>query len=503
MIRPVARPSLFSHWKRTGKAALVAADARLDYPALDERISRLAAGLIERGGVRRGVVVAVLLPNSVEFVVAYYAIGRAGGIVQPIDERLLAGEVEAMLSDSGAEGLIVHGTLASRIGRLHDEPGALRWMLGVSLGGPGLESWEDWCATAPRDLAGPSLEDIAELMYTSGTAGEPKGVMRSHGNVLAASHNSITGLGHRTDDTILIMMPLSHSSALNSQMVPILQIGGTVVLLERFSVRGALETIRAEKVTCMRAVPSMLRALLTAPEFRDEALPSLRRIINSSATIDRDTFVELKRRFASIEIMNSYGLTEASTCTVLPDGEVLRRPESIGVPIEGVGMTLRDPNGGEVAEGGEGEIWVRGDHVFAAYRGRPGLREQTVRDGWLRTGDLAHADADGYYYLHGRQDDMIDCGGRKFAPLEVEQTILEVDGVAEAAVVGMPHRMLGQVAKAFVVPRDGATVEPRAVIRHCQSRLASYKVPFAVDLIGALPRNSLGKLVRRRLTEAT
>jgi long-chain acyl-CoA synthetase len=327
--------------------------------------------------------------------------------------------------------------------------------------------------------------------------------MRSHRNVRAAVRNSIVGFGYRPRDVILIAMPLSHSSALNSQMLPILELGGTLIVLERFATRPVLETIRAEGVTCMRAVPSMIKALLGAPDFRAADLPSLRLIVNSSAAIEPATFVALKQRFAAIEVMNSYGLTEASTCTVLPDAEALRRPASIGAAIDGVAMSVRDAAGREVAAGEEGEIWVRGDHVFAAYRGRPGLREQTVRDGWLRTGDLAHADADGYYYLHGRQDDMIDCGGRKFAPLEVEQTILEVDGVAEAAVVGMPHRMLGQVAKAFVVPRDGAIVEPRAVIRHCQSRLASYKVPFAVDLIGALPRNSLGKLVRRRLTEAT
>ena len=488
-----------SERNRPDGAAIVTSASRLEYRALGERTRGLATGLVERGGVKRGTVVAVLLPNGAEFVITYFAIAHAGGTVQPIDERLQPDEVQAMLRDSGAEGLIVHGVLAPRIARLRDEPGSLRWMLGVDLDDPGVERWKDWCATPSRALPEAQPGDVAELMYTSGTAGEPKAVSRSHENVLAASHNSILGFGYRPDDTILIMMPLSHSSALNSQMVPLLELGGTLVLLDRFSVRGALETIRTEQVTCMRAVPAMLRALLTAPDFRGEDLPSLRLIVNSSAAIDRETFVELKRRFAAIEVMNSYGLTEASTCTVLRDDEVLRRPDSIGVPIEGVGMTLRDASGNEVGEGEEGEIWVRGPHVFVGYRGRPGLRESVMHDGWLRTGDLAHRDADGYFYLHGRRDDVIDCGGRKFAPQEVEQTIEQLEGVAEAAVIGIPHRMLGQVAKAFVVARPGARIEPRAVIQHCQRKLASHKVPFAVEVVADLPRNSLGKLLRRRM----
>jgi long-chain acyl-CoA synthetase len=491
---------------RADRTAIVAGATRLTYGEAGARIRALARSLVERGGVKPGDVVALLAPNGAEFVIAYVAIVAAGAMVQPVDERLRADEVNAMLRDSGAAGLVVAASLASRVpGGLADLP-AMRWMLAIPSDGgelPGAARWEDWAAPTPAAAALPPREpdDIAELMVTSGTAGEPKPVMRSHRNVRAAVRNSIVGFGYRAGDVILIAMPLSHSSALNSQMLPILELGGTLVIVERFAARAALETIRAEGVTCMRAVPSMIKALLTAPDFRAADLPSLRLIVNSSAAIEAATFVALKERFPGVEVMNSYGLTEASTCTVLPDAEALRRPASIGAAIRGVEMTLRDTEGREVATGDEGEIWVRGEHVFAAYRGRPGLRERTVRDGWLRTGDLAHVDADGYYYLHGRQDDVIDCGGRKFAPLEVEQIILELDTIAEAAVVGTPHRMLGQVAKAFVVPREGATIEPRAVIRHCQSRLASYKVPFAVDLVTALPRNSLGKLVRRRLTD--
>jgi long-chain acyl-CoA synthetase len=294
-------------------------------------------------------------------------------------------------------------------------------------------------------------------------------------------------------------MPMSHSSALNSQMVPLIELGGRLVLMERFDAAALLDTIRSEQITCMRAVPAMLRQLVALPAFRAEQLPSLRLIVNSSAPIDPLLYTELKGRFAGIEVMNSYGLTEASTCTVLPDAMALARPDSVGVPIAGVEMRVADEDGRTVADGEEGEICVRGEHVFAGYRGRPEATAAAFRDGWLLTGDLGHRDAEGYYYLHGRMDDVINCGGRKIVPEDVERCILQMLEVKEAAVAGYPHRILGQVAKAFVVEREPGGLDPKDVIRHCARQLASYQVPFHVEVVQELPRNSLGKVLRRKL----
>jgi len=245
----------------------------------------------------------------------------------------------------------------------------------------------------------------------------------------------------------------------------------------------------------------MLRALMVSLECSSTHLPSLRLLINSSAPIDPHAFGALKQRFPEIEVMNSYGLTEASTCTVLRDSMALRRPDSVGVPIEGVEMRVVNEQGQEVEDNVEGEIWVRGEHVFLGYRDRPEATRSVLVDGWLRTGDVGRRDAEGFYYLHGRKDDVINCAGYKVSPLEVENCILQIPEVAEVAVVGEPHRILGQVVKALVVPRTPGHLDAKRIINHCARQLASHKVPFYVEAVTALPKNSVGKTLRRRLQQ--
>jgi long-chain acyl-CoA synthetase len=260
-----------------------------------------------------------------------------------------------------------------------------------------------------------------------------------------------------------------------------------------------IETIKCHGVTCMRAVPAMLHLLMGNPSFDSEQLPSLRLLINSSAPIDPDTYITLKQRFPTIEVLNSYGLTEASTCTVLPDHMATIRPDSVGVPIDGVDMCIIDDQCNLVAAGCEGEICVRGEHVFMGYRHRPKATAAVMFDGWLRTGDLGHCDEAGFYYLHGRQTEVINCGGQKFLPRDVERCIETLPEVAEAAVTGMEHRVLGEVSKALVVLKSDQHLEAKAVIRYCTQHLASYKIPYRVEFVETLPRNGVGKILRRRL----
>lgn len=479
--------------------AVVAAE-RVTYSSLGRRIRSAAAALHAGRGVGRGDVVAVVTPNCLEFVIAYFAILRLGATIQPVDQRLTADELRRLLGHSGAQTIIAHATAWPKVDearrRLPDSPR----IVGIGIDASGVDRFDDQ-RESNISAARLTPSDIAELMYTSGTTGEPKGVLRSHANVRAAVRNSTRGFGYRSGDIILIVMPLSHSSALNSQLLPLLSLGGTVVILEGFDVGGVIAAIRREQVTCMRAVPAMLRLLLTAPEFRADALPSLRLLVNSSAPIDPATYAALKDRFAGIEVMNSYGLTEASTSTVLPDSAAYSHAASIGHPIDGVEMCVMAADGQLVGDDMEGEIAIRGLHVFAGYHGAADATRAAVAGGWLHTGDLGHRDGSGYYYLHGRKDDVINIGGHKVAPLEVERCILQLSEVAEAAVVGMPHRVLGQVVRAFVVPRDPATFEARSVIRHCARQLPSYKVPFVATVLPELPRNSVGKVARQQLRD--
>lgn len=494
-------------WDQTEQAhperiALIAGNERLTYQQVGDAIRTLATNLTDCWHLRPGNVVALMAPNCVEFVISYFAVTRLGGVIQPIDERLSPAEVRAVLDDSQAERVIIHQALWPKLGSCLPELPAVRHLLGIGTAAQVTDSFAAWAtgkSALPLPTADMTPDTVAELMYTSGTTGEPKGVMRSHRNVRAASRNACRGFGYAAGDVIAIAMPLSHSSALNSQMMPLLELGGTLVLLDKFDAPQMLALIRSEGVTCMRAVPAMLRMLLALPDFRAATLPSLRLIVNSSAPIDPVTYSALKHRFVSIQVMNSYGLTEASTCTVLPDAQALSHAASVGMPIEGVQMRLCDDDGNAVPVGSEGEIWVRGEHVFVGYRNRPEKTAAVLVEGWLHTGDLAHQDEEGLYYLHGRRDDVINCAGRKFAPSEVENCILQLSEVQEAAVIGAPHPVLGQVVKAYVVLKPGTKLNAKMITRHCARNLPSHKVPFFVEFAITLPRNSTGKVLRRKL----
>lgn len=489
--------------KHPRKVAVVMGDKRLTYQRLDQSIRKLSAGLLTHWNIYRGEVVALLSPNCPEFIISYFAIVRSGGIIQPLDERLRPDEMKDILLDARPRILIVHSSLRSKFDQIRSDLPFVEKVLSIGNASGGTEQLENWLSYLPELKQDPDVvsKEAAELMYTSGTTGEPKGALRSHANVLAASRNAIRGFGYTGNDVIAIVMPMSHSSALTSQMLPLIQLGGTVVLVDRFGVNNLIETIQSERVTCLRAVPAMMRLLISSPDFCSRRLPTLRLLMNSSAPIDPETYKEIKRRFTSIRVLNSYGLTEASTCTILTDQMALIRPDSVGVPISDVGMCIMDEEGKELGAECEGEICVRGEHVFMGYRNRPGETHAVFKDGWLRTGDLGHRDVEGFYYLHGRKSEVINCGGRKFAPLEVENCILKLPEVSEVAVVGTAHRILGQVARAYVVPKNRGLLNSKQIIQHCTRNLPSHKIPFFVEMVTELPKNGVGKILHRRLKQ--
>lgn len=487
-----------------GDRPALAGPERLTFAELGGRIRSVAAALADDWNVHAGDAVALLAPNGSAFVTGYFAVQELGAVALPLDSRLTDDDLGALLDHSGAIGLLAAPELSARASRLcSGTASCVPFRLLDDAFRPDGSSVPPAARPPTRPPARPPTrppaDAPAELLYTSGTTGAPKGVLRSHANVLAAVRNARIGFGYEAGDTIAIAMPLSHSSALTSQLLPVLQAGGRIVLLPRFDAADMIETIAAERVTCVRLVPAMIRLLLARDEFHAGALPTLRLILNSSAPVEPDTYRELKRRFAAISVINSYGLTEASTCTVLGDRFALSHAESVGAPIEGVRLTVRAEDGTEVAAGVEGEIWIAGPHVFIGYHRDPAATAAARAGEWLRTGDLGRLDADGMLYLHGRRDDLINCGGRKVAPEVVERCVATAPGVRDAACVAMPHRLLGQVVHAFVVPDDGHAFDARAVIRHCAGLLPSHMVPFEVTAVTDLPRNAVGKLVRRRL----
>jgi len=480
------------HPERSALCDAAQGGAGLGYAELARCVAGLSARIARR--FAPGDRVGLLAPNGVEFVVAYLALTRMGAVAVPLDDRLRPGELARLLDVADPQALLFESGLAgaasSAVEQARCEVEAIE-----------LAALSESGAAAPPAAWRARGEDVAELIFTSGTTGRPKAAMRSHANVRAALRNAESAFCYRPSDTILVAMPLSHSSALTSQLLPILEVGGRAVLLERFEAASFVTALSRHRVTCMRAVPAMLRMLLGLERFCEEQLPALRCISNSSAPIDEKTWHALRERFPGVEILNSYGLTEASTCTVLSHQQGALRPDSIGVPLDGVELEVRDEAGACLGAGEEGELWVRGPHVFTGYFGDPPASAAARRDGWFRTGDLAHRDSAGFYRITGRRDQLINCGGHKVAPAEVEACIRGLSKVRDVSVVGRPHRSAGEVVLAYVVVAPGSAMHKREVTQHCRRHLASHKIPFHVEFVPDLPRNALGKVLKKELRE--
>jgi long-chain acyl-CoA synthetase len=469
------------------RIALIADGRYWTYAELGAEIRAVGDLLARKIGLGRGDPVALLAPNGMGFVAAYFGILRAGGSVLPIDPRSSVEQQQAAVRLSGARVMLVHERFA---------PGSGEGDLIVSPGGTGLVARAGAAAqpaASGRLHGGP--DEVAELMQTSGTSDAPKIALRSHGNVLAAVRNSIRGFGYSADDVIAVAMALSHSSALNSQLVPMLQIGGTALLVDRFDAQAVVLAMRSHRVTCMRLVPSMLRMLMGCDDFSGDGLPDIRLLTNSSAPVQGAQLEALVARFPRAKVMDSYGLTEASTCTALDVTVSGGRPGAVGAAIDGVELRIVDAAGAPVAAGTEGEVCVRGPHVFLGYLGRAEDTAEVLKGGWLWTGDLGQLDEAGSLYLHGRKADVIHCSGFKVHPDTVERCIRDMRDVDSVAVVGMAHKVLGEVVRAFVVPRK-SDLTARRVIHHCVRRLASHEVPFRVEIVSRLPTGASGKVRR-------
>ncbi|MGH8249912.1 MAG: class I adenylate-forming enzyme family protein [Steroidobacteraceae bacterium] len=475
------------------RVALIQGATRWTYRELGERIRGISASLCREAQVAPGDAVALLSPNVPEFVAAYFAILRLAGAVQPVDTRTPPQRWLSELRETHARALVVHESLAAS---------AATAAAGARFPGHTLAIGPELPAVAGGNARDGHVtaESIAELMHTSGTTGIAKAAMRTHANVLAAARNATRGFGYVENDVIAVVMPLSHSSALNSQLIPFIRFGAAIVLIDRFEPDEVIETLRTHSVTCMRLVPSMARLLLGRDHFRGDHLPAIRMLINSSAPVEPATLASLKARFPRVAVMDSYGLTEASTCTVLTVDPARPAQGSVGRAIEGVILEIVDDAGRPAASGMEGEVRLRGEHVFAGYLGMPDESARALKDGWLWTGDLGHLDDAGNLYLHGRSSEVIHCSGYTVHPATVENCILEMPEVEAVAVTGVAHKLLGQVVKAFVISREPG-IEPRKIVNHCVRSLPSHAVPFHVEFVDTLPRNVTGKLIRRQLKE--
>jgi long-chain acyl-CoA synthetase len=362
-------------------------------------------------------------------------------------------------------------------------------------------SLEELFTEAPVPIVDRDDDDLALLMFTSGTAGAPKAAMLTHGNLLANLRQShaVDALKMVDQDVVLALMPAFHIFALNAILGLALHEGAALVLVERFDPVSALADIREYSVTVVPAAPPVFVAWTALPGATSDALAGVRLVLSGGAPLAPDVAAAFRERFG-VEVWDGYGLTEAApvVTTTLMGGEA--RPGSIGRPIPGVEVRLVDTEGEDTPAGDPGEVWVRGPNVFPGYWQDDAATAAVLNeDGWLMTGDIAVADDDGFLYLVDRSKDLIIVSGFNVYPAEVEEVLLLHPAIAAAAVVGVEHPYSGEAVKAFVVPEAGRHLDEDEVIEFCAQHLARYKCPNSVSFVETLPRGMAGKLLRREL----
>lgn len=443
-------------------------------------------------GVRPGDNVAVLCGNGVFSAEAILGIIAAGAVAVPLNWRWSEAELEHGLSDSGASVVLADQEFAGRV------PAAAH----LVVEGPDFE----------RFLGGPTPPAIdvpphaaAVILYTGGTTGASKGVVLSHTNVMANAIDEIVDTDMDADDITLLIAPMYHSASLLCWFLPHLVLGACSVFMRHFDEERAAELIETERITNGFFIPNMVRRMLISGAWQRHATGSFRRLYVGGATFRLPDKEAVRRVLPGTRIYYQYGLTEAGPIVTRLRPEDMFTPEldgSIGQEILLNDVSIRDESGIEVADGGAGEIWVHGPNVMLGYFNRPEATAAVLRDGWLRTGDIASR-ADGYFMFHDRLKDMIKTGGENVYSAEVEQALYSHPAVAEAAVLGVPSEQWDEEVRAVVALKPGSSLTERALLDHCRLTLAGYKVPKRILFVGLdkIPVNPSGKIMKRELRE--
>lgn len=487
--------------------AIVHDGATHTFGDIDRRSDAVAAWL-QQAGVARGDRVAVALDNSVEQVVAVWAVLKSGGVVTVANPASTPAKLAYVLGDCGAGHLVSHRRLhrALRAATAETPLKASLWVGGVPDGAPAPAAFDDAVRAGgtPRD-PGTIDHDLAAIVYTSGSTGGPKGVMLTHRNVHHNAWSIARSLGLRAGDVIGCVLSLSFTYGL-FQVLSAAQVGCAVVLERSFAYpRQVLERFAAHRVTVLPGVPTMFASILQLAPLDGIDLSSLRMLTNAAAALPPAHRERLAALLPGAGMVQMYGQTECTRVCCLDPALAAERPGSVGRPIPNTEAYVVDPDGRRLPPGEVGELVVRGANVMRGYWGKPEATAERLRDGdipgekVLHTGDLFRADEDGFLYFVGRTDDVFKCRGEKVSPAEVERVLYEIDAVAEAAVVGVPDEVEGMAVKAVLALRPGAELTLDALRRHCRGRLDPAMVPSRIEVRDALPKTDSGKIRKAEL----
>ncbi len=448
------------------------------YREVEDRAAAFAEQLTERG-VGEGDVLAVMLPNSLELLIGILGAWRVGAAATPINPTFTARELDYQLADSGAKLLLALPGTVSGIDLITPEQMRERPELPVL--DPEIE-----------------LDQLALLVYTSGSTGQPKGVMLDHANALEMTGQMVETFVLSAEDHALLVLPLFHVNSIMVSFLTPMSVGGRLTVLDRFAPETFLAAIEQFRPTYFSAVPAIYARLAELPESTTFDASSLRFAICGAAPVSKELLERIEQRYG-ISLVEGYGLTETTCASACNPVVGVRKPGTVGPALRGQRIAIVDPQGNPVAAGERGEVVIAGPTIMRGYLGRPDATAETIREGWLHTGDVGVLDEDGYLSIVDRIKDMIIRGGENIYPKEIEGVLAEHEGVLEAAVIGAPHALLGEVPVAEVVLMPGATATAEDLIEHCRGLLAKIKVPVRVNLVSDLPRNPVGKVDKPRM----
>lgn len=456
-----------------------------------QQVAAMAAGLgMYLSFQTRKPTVGVLLPAGVGFVASFYGTLLAGKAVVPINFLLGDREIAHVVKDSDIDTVVTAGPLAGRLQGMTD-------LKVIDL----LQLPQTPPAAITPHFPEVKADDLAVLMYTSGTSGLPKGVRITYGNLQGDVNAAIEAAALQSRHVFLGVIPLFHAFGMTAMMVAPIQLGTTVVYMARFSAAGAVENIRKHNVSLLFAVPSMFGAMLHMKSASAEDFKKMYAVISGGEPLPSTIREGFKQRFG-VNLLEGFGLTETCAVAALNTPQE-NRPGSVGKPIPGLEVRIADDDGRPVGPGQQGEVWLRGPMVTKGYHNLPEVTAEAITpDGFFKTGDLGMLDADGFLYITGRKKDLIIVAGEKAAPREIEEAIMRHPAVADAAVVGKKDPGRGEVVVAFVTAKEGQQVTAEQVREACRAAgLPQWKIPREISVVADLPRSPTGKVLKRVLAE--
>lgn len=502
--------------------ALIYFGRRISYSELRDLSDRFAAGLLHQGA-RPGGRISLMLPNIPQFVIAFYGALKAGLTVVQTNPLASEHELEVILTDSQAETIVALDRFYEKVSHVQPKTSLKRLIVtGVQEFLPGLLKLGYYVKERPKKVSGVGVLQFSQLLsgasakipevqvksgtvalfqYTGGTTGVPKGVMLTHGNLLANTLQTKVWFSRAKEaqEICLCLVPFFHVYGMTVALNLPMALAATLVLLPRFEINELLKTIDRWRPTLLPGVPTLYGAIANHPRVKEYHVSSIKECLSGSAPLP----LEVKRRFEELTgatVVEGYGLSETSPVTHCNPLYGKQISGSIGIPLPDTGAKIVDPETSrELPVGEVGELVLRGPQVMAGYWNKSEETKRALRNGWLHTGDLARVDSDGYFYIVDRLKEMIICSGLKVYPREVEEVLYQHPQVGEAAVIGVSDAYRGETVKAIIAPKAGVTLTAEEIKRFCAEHLAKYKVPTIVEFRDSLPKSAVGKILKKEL----